>query len=173
MIHLEIPNHQHRWAYETMLEIWKEHENISDMSPCALFVGGNFDEFLIQTQNFRQNPPEGFVLSTLFFVMKDNEIIGWVDIRHNIWTEYLKNFGGHIGYGILPTERGKWYATQALAHAVQEAKNLITDGDKILLVCDGDDDKLASARVIEKNSWKLDNIIPWGDKKIRRYWINL
>ena len=59
-----------------MLEIWKEHENISDMSPYALFVGGNFDEFLIQTQNFRQNPPEGFVLSTLFFVMKDNEIIG-------------------------------------------------------------------------------------------------
>ena len=50
-----------------MLEIWKEHENISDMSPCALFVGGNFDEFLIQTQNFRQNPPEGFVSSTLFF----------------------------------------------------------------------------------------------------------
>ena len=117
-----------------MLEIWKEHENISDMSPCALFVGGNFDEFLIQTQNFRQNPPERFVSSTLFFVMKDNEIIGWVDIRHNIWTEYLKNFGGHIGYGILPTERGKWYATQALAHAVQEAKNLIAQWVKELIL---------------------------------------
>lgn len=59
-------------------------------------------------KKLENNPPEGRVKATLFFVMKENKIIGAVDIRHEIESsEYLKNFGGHIGYGILPTERGK------------------------------------------------------------------
>ncbi len=46
--------------------------------------------------------------ASLFFVMKNEKIIGAVDIRHEIESnEYLKNFGGHIGYGIIPIERGK------------------------------------------------------------------
>lgn len=45
------------------------------------------------------NPPKGRVKANLFFVMKENKIVGAVDIRHEIESsEYLKNFGGHIGY---------------------------------------------------------------------------
>ena len=32
-----------------------------------------------------------------------------IDIRHELSTEYLRNYGGHIGYSIRPTERRKGY----------------------------------------------------------------
>ena len=62
-------------------------------------------------------------------------IIGsWaVNIRHSL-TEHLFNAGGHIGYGIRPSERRKGYATKLLALSLEKAKELnIT---KALVVCD-------------------------------------
>lgn len=46
---------------------------------------------------------------TFFLVrMDDNKIIGMVNIRLKLNKKYY-NFGGNIGYGIRPTERGKGY----------------------------------------------------------------
>ncbi|WP_408582003.1 GNAT family N-acetyltransferase [Enterococcus avium] len=36
-----------------------------------------------------------------------------MDIRHEL-NEFLREFGGHIGFGVRPTERGKGYATEIL-----------------------------------------------------------
>jgi len=38
----------------------------------------------------------------------DNKIVGMINIRHDLNAELL-HFGGHIGYGIRPTERRKGY----------------------------------------------------------------
>lgn len=38
----------------------------------------------------------------------DNKIIGMINIRLSL-NEKLKKYGGHIGYSIRPTERGKGY----------------------------------------------------------------
>lgn len=46
---------------------------------------------------------------TFFFVSEeDKRIIGMINIRYNL-TEAMLKFGGHIGYGIRPTERQKGY----------------------------------------------------------------
>ena len=46
---------------------------------------------------------------TFFFVrIEDNKIIGMVNIRLKLNKKYY-NFGGNIGYGIRPTERGNGY----------------------------------------------------------------
>lgn len=46
---------------------------------------------------------------TFFFVSEeDKRIIGMINIRYNL-TEAMLKFGGHIGYGIRPTERRKGY----------------------------------------------------------------
>lgn len=173
MISLEKPNISHKVAYENMRHEWEKYENISDTSPWTLFVWNNFEEFLEIVRNLEINPPEWRVKATLLFVMKDGNIIGAVDIRHEIESsEYLKNFGGHIGYGILPTERGKWYITEALKLWLIEAKNLITDNSKVLIVCL--ENNIASARVIEKNGGILENRVTDNDGNIRRrYWIEL
>lgn len=173
MISLEKPNIGHKIAYENMRREWEEHEDISDTSPWTLFVWNHFEEFLEIVQNLENNPSKGRVKANLFFVMKENKIVGAVDIRHEIKSsEYLKNFGGHIGYGILPTERGKWFASEALKLALLEAKNLITDGDQVLLVCL--ENNIASARVIEKNGGKLENKTEDAEGNLRRrYWVDL
>lgn len=47
--------------------------------------------------------------STFFSVRKsDNKIIGTIQLWHFLTDEFKKH-GGHIGYGIRPTERKKGY----------------------------------------------------------------
>lgn len=45
---------------------------------------------------------------------KDNKIVGSINFRWELTRSIDENFGGHIGYGIRPTERRKGYATEAL-----------------------------------------------------------
>ena len=53
------------------------------------------------------NIPETWVPdSTYWLVTDENKIVGAVNIRHSL-TKHLFNAGGHIGYGIRPSERRK------------------------------------------------------------------
>ena len=47
----------------------------------------------------------------------DNRILGAIDIRYGL-NDYLYNYGGHIGYGIRPTERKKGYVSEMLSLAL-------------------------------------------------------
>jgi len=50
--------------------------------------------------------PHG-VNSHLFFLMEEGNIVGALQIRHHIDHPNLIETGGHMGYGIRPSERGK------------------------------------------------------------------
>ncbi len=80
------------------------------------------------------NLPDSWVPDSTYWLVTDhNRIIGAVNIHHSL-TEHLFNAGGHIGYGIRPSERRKGYATKLLALSLEKAKELnIT---KALVVCD-------------------------------------
>lgn len=53
-------------------------------------------------------------------------MIGIVDIHHSL-NEFLASYGGHIGYGVRPSERGKGYAVQILNMALDFAKTIPLD----------------------------------------------
>lgn len=53
----------------------------------------------------------------------DNRIIGSIQLRHFLTPE-LEKHGGHIGYSIRPTERGKGYSKQQLLLALDVARNM-------------------------------------------------
>lgn len=90
-------------------------------------------QFLQQSEN-GENLPEGWVPdSTYWLVDQDNRVLGAVNIRHAL-TERLFNSGGHIGYGIRPTERRKGFATKILSLALEKTRELGID--KVLVVCD-------------------------------------
>lgn len=63
----------------------------------------------------------------------DNKIVGTINIRWNL-NEAMLRFGGHIGYGIRPTERRKGYNKINLYLGMIEAKKVGLN--KVMLDCD-------------------------------------
>lgn len=116
------------------------------------------------------NLPEGWVPdSTYWLVNHDRRIVGAVNIRHQL-TERLLNSGGHIGYGIRPSDRRKGYATKLLALSLEKAKELGLN--KVLVVCDKTN--LGSLKVIVNNGGTPDSdFIEDNGNTIKRFWINL
>ncbi|WP_439021941.1 GNAT family N-acetyltransferase [Bacillus thuringiensis] len=116
------------------------------------------------------NIPETWVPdSTYWLVTDNNRIIGAVNIRHSL-TEHLFNAGGHIGYGIRPSERRKGYATELLALSLEKTKELnIT---KALVVCD--EVNTASEKTILHNGGLRDkDFTEENGNVVRRFWIEL
>ncbi len=112
------------------------------------------------------------VPQTILWYVDKSSFIGVVHIRHHL-TDSLRLLGGHIGYGIRPSQWRQGYATKMLAETlVYCQKNLgLTE---LFLTCD--DTNIGSFRTMEKNGGILEKIIPHPYKKgvlSRRYWIRL
>ncbi len=108
--------------------------------------------------------PETFLVAEV-----EGEIVGRVSIRHEL-NEYLKNFGGHIGFVVRPQFRNKGFATEILTLALEISRNLGLS--RVLITCD--DKNLASATVIERCGGALENRVQKeAGVLMRRYWIPL
>lgn len=107
--------------------------------------------------------------ATFFYVREeDDTIIGMVNIRFGL-NAFLFLEGGHIGYSIRPTERGKGYATQMLKEALGFCR--LIGLSQVLVVCAASNE--ASARVIEKCGGVLEDevVSKQNGEVLRRYWI--
>jgi predicted acetyltransferase len=83
----------------------------------------------------------------------------------------LEKKGGHIGYYIRPSQRGKGYGNLILHLSLEKARELGLK--RVLVTCDDNND--ASLKTIENNGGKLvDKIKGEGSVVLtRRYWIDL
>jgi predicted acetyltransferase len=116
------------------------------------------------------NLPEGWVPdSTFWLINENNRILGAVNIRHKL-TERLLDRGGHIGYGIRPSERRKGYAKKLLALSLKKVKEFGVD--KALITCD--EDNTGSLKTIINNGGVPDiDFIEEDGNVIKRFWIEL
>ncbi len=110
----------------------------------------------------------GLVTDTYRWIVEDDEYLGSISFRHEL-TDWLRDFGGHIGYGIRPSARGRGIATWALGRTLDLARS--RGYERVLVVCR--EDNAASARVIERNGGRLEDRRRNGDQLLRRYWIAL
>lgn len=108
---------------------------------------------------------------TYFLIRKnDNKLIGMINIRHHLTPKMLVH-GGHIGYGIRPTERRKGYNKinlyLGLLKALEEF-NL----DKVMLDCDVKN--LGSDKTIQALGGVLErtDIDDYDGVLTNVYWIN-
>ena len=165
------PNSSLENSYQDYMDEWeKSKEKIIP------FASGkrdtqNYQELLSlweedKTEKARE---KGFVPATLYFTLDESDkIIGCIHFRHEL-NEFLLKSGGHIGYGVRPSERKKGYAGESLRLFLELVKE--KGYKKVLITCD--DDNIASAKIIEKNGGVLENIIDVDGENTRRYWINL
>ena len=105
---------------------------------------------------------------TYFLISENKKIIGAINIRHRL-NDYLFKFGGHIGYGIRPSERRKGYASLMLSMALPIAKELGIN--KVLITCDKNN--IGSAKIIINNGGFLENEVKEDEEITQRYWIEV
>lgn len=112
--------------------------------------------------------PEGYVPYSDFWLVDDGEYIGRLTIRHTL-NETLKCIGGHVGYDIRPSMRGRGYGTAILKLGLERAKALGIG--RVLLTCD--ESNAGSRKIIEKNGGVFENSVPSPEGKGNklRFWI--
>ncbi len=110
--------------------------------------------------------PKGRVPATFLIAEVAGELVGRASIRHELNT-FLLNYGGHIGYGVRPQFRRRGYATEILRQSLEYIHELGVDD--VLMTCF--DENVGSAAVIEACGGKLENVVEFEGKPLRRYWI--
>ena len=144
--------------------------NIEQSLVTRLEESKDFAEFVrkLQEEVLGKHLPEGYVPHTIYWLVDGGKFIGWLDIRHRL-TEHLREFGGHIGYAIRPSERKKGYGEQILKLGLIEAKKLGISSVRIMC----DEDNIGSRRIIEKNGGVFDDTVTMKEGGVRRrYWIH-
>lgn len=91
-----------------------------------IFEGYTFEQALQRCLNMENKDYAekwGRCQSRTFLLIRenDNKIVGVINIRWNL-SESMLQFGGHIGYGIRPTERRKGYNKINLYLGLKECK---------------------------------------------------
>ncbi|WP_238885299.1 GNAT family N-acetyltransferase [Clostridium sp. YIM B02551] len=164
------PNIDMQEEYFDFIKEWKEYGQ--DIVPySARLLDMDYKEWLDKTYKYEKEETclKDFVPAHTYFLINENKrILGAINIRHRL-NDYLLNYGGHIGYGIRPTERRKGYASVMLELALPIAKKLGIN--KALITCDKNN--LGSAKTIIKNGGVLENEVKEDGEITQRYWINL
>jgi predicted acetyltransferase len=102
------------------------------------------------------NLREGWVPCThTWLVASGGMVVGVTRLRHNISTQFLFQNGGHVGYDIAPSYRGKGYGHFALRTALSHARH--HGLHRVLLVTSKDN--VRSRAVIERQEGELESIV--------------
>ena len=109
-------------AYEDFRADWKA--NHDKIIPAAVRGEGmNYVQLQSCLRRRESIPDPGQVPATVFFLQDETgRILGAIDIRHQL-NDYLLSYGGHIGYGIRPSFRGRGLAAQMLFYGAANCKS--------------------------------------------------
>lgn len=125
----------------------------------------------VRLNEHSENVPKGKVPSNVYLAVRkaDNKIIGITDLRHHIDHPVLSLWGGHIGYTIRPSERGRGYGAEMLRLNLENCRR--QGMSKVLITCSADNP--ASERVILANGGIFEKEVSVDGEIIKRYWITL
>jgi predicted acetyltransferase len=148
----------------------RAHEELTadDFTFLLFFDGGDWSDY-VATVNLRtrgaDRVPGAFLLADVGGV-----VVGRASIRYEL-NDWLRRFGGHVGYCVRPQFRRRGYATAILRRSLEVLGG--TGVERALVTCD--DDNLASAAVIERCGGVLEDVTDAdGDEAAkRRYWISV
>ena len=154
---------------ETVLEMMAEFEKYQSPHDGGFWDSDNFvyGDWLESNQNQEMgvNLPEGWVPAIQLVAFSEKgKAVGFLNIRLRL-SNFLLEEGGHIGYSIRPSERGKCYAKETLRQGLQVAKE--KNIKKSLVTCSVNNP--ASRAVILANGGLIEDV----RNGVERYWIEV
>ena len=171
---LEIPINEYKDQVMEYRRIFLE--NGESFDGCAgLEECNTYEEWIDFENRLSKKYGESYVPSDVYLAIRksDNKLVGIIDIRKGL-SDFLYNYGGNIGYSVLPEERRKGYAKNMLLLALLKCKEM--NIERVLVTCDKEN--IASSKTIRANGGILENEVndEVGLSKsgyIQRYWISL
>lgn len=126
-------------------------------------------EFCAACENC-ETVPENLVPATQFLFIRrsDNRLIGMIQVRHCL-NDFLRKFGGHIGYSVRPDERQKGYAKKMLECVLPFCAEIGLK--RVLVTCI--DGNRGSEKVILANGGVYESTVyePNAGIQLKRFWI--
>ncbi|MED0874291.1 GNAT family N-acetyltransferase [Bacillus mobilis] len=124
----------------------------------------------VRKQERGENLLANRVPSSQFLSFEKGELIGFVNIRHRLNEDLLRE-SGHIGYSVHPNKRRQGYAIKQLKLALGEAQKLGVQ--RVLLTCDKVN--IASAKTIQKVGGVLEDevVSSHTGEIVQRYWVEI
>lgn len=119
-----------------------------------------------------ETKPENWVPSEQFAFLResDQKIVGMTQFRHE-FNDFLREFGGNIGYSVHPDERRKGYAKRMLTECLKVCKAFGLE--RVLITCLVENE--ASRRTILSCGGVYDKTVycERDNVNLERYWIEL
>ena len=132
-------------------------ESLADRDEFARFVLARRADELPESPR-----PRGRVPCTFLWVVEDEKYVGSIALRHDL-NDLLLREGGHIGYSIRPSARGRGHAGTALAQTLELAHEMGLE--RVLLCCA--EDNAPSRAVIEAAGGEYED----SRNGQRQYWV--
>lgn len=119
------------------------------------------------------DPERGWAQAEFYDIVAGGEVVGTIQLRLGN-TDYMRLYGGHVGYKVEPEHRGHGYASQALTALGPIARD--HGFDEIWITVRPDN--IASCRTLEKAGASFEgtlavpadsDLYARGDLHMRRY----
>ena len=165
---------------EILVQVWAYRQECfeadSSMDGCGpLRYNESPEQWLADVRAYTDpaTVPEGKVQATQFLSVResDGRLVGMIQVRHYL-NEYLRTFGGHIGYSVRPSERRRGCGKEQLRLCLDWCRETL-GLDKVLITCNTSNE--GSRRTILSAGGVYENTAHEPDRNVdlERYWIKL
>ena len=170
---LEKPNTEHKKSYIQALHEFHDEGRYTFLDIHE--IENTFESFVEKLNKGKRNLHKPYadwvepVPETVLWLIKGNDFIGTLNIRHRLnW--HLEKWGGHINFIIRPSMRGKGFGKKLLQKAIPYISYVGID--KALITIAPEDH--AANKIVLSCGAKLEDTLPATDKfpERNRYWLD-